>query len=223
MPSTDAIPAYHRLYVKLVERIRSGEYANGAMLPSEAELTAEHSVSRVTVRRALDLLVRDGLVEKEQGRGSFVAEIRGGSVRPAMSGVIANLVADGAALDVETLTWSEAQASRSVAENLILNRGSPCVLVRRLHRHKRSIVSLSSIYLPSAVGKALDKSQTGGMLILELLTLAGFEPDHMVHRLSATLANAEAGELMEVATGSPLLRMRGVVYGSEETPLLFSG
>ena len=54
------------------ERITSGEYRAGDRLPSEAELCALYGVSRMTVRRAVTLLVQDGVVSTENGRGTFV-------------------------------------------------------------------------------------------------------------------------------------------------------
>lgn len=61
-----------RVYANIVERILSGEYAEGARLPSEAELAQMNQVSRPIVREALSRLRDDGLVRSHQGAGSFV-------------------------------------------------------------------------------------------------------------------------------------------------------
>lgn len=64
------------LYVQLHERLRSniqqGTWPAGTRIPSEAELMASFRVSRITARAALDQLVRDGLIERMRGKGSFV-------------------------------------------------------------------------------------------------------------------------------------------------------
>src|ERR1700728_102820 len=74
-------PKYAQLIEELQRRIDSGEYPPGSMLPSEHQLTAEFSVARPTVVRALRTLRGDGWIETQQGKGSFV---RG---RPALAEV----------------------------------------------------------------------------------------------------------------------------------------
>jgi GntR family transcriptional regulator of arabinose operon len=68
------LPRYYQVYVSLEERIRSGEFAPGEALPSERQLVLDYGVSRITIVKALDLLVRDNLVERQHGRGNFVLE-----------------------------------------------------------------------------------------------------------------------------------------------------
>src|SRR2546428_5569163 len=65
------LPLSHRLERVLAERIAEGRYRDGS--PGDLELAAEFSVSRGTVRQALDRLARSGLIVRHQGRGSFVA------------------------------------------------------------------------------------------------------------------------------------------------------
>jgi GntR family transcriptional regulator len=68
----DVVPLYHQLKELLTEKIESGEWAPGRQLPGENELTQEYGVSRATVRQAMQLLENQGLVERFQGRGTFV-------------------------------------------------------------------------------------------------------------------------------------------------------
>jgi GntR family transcriptional regulator len=67
------VPLYHQLRELLTEKIESGEWTPGYQLPGENQLTAEFGVSRFTVRQALGLLEKQGLVERKRGKGSFVA------------------------------------------------------------------------------------------------------------------------------------------------------
>lgn len=71
LPSTRAHGAAHRLFAILRERIATGAFPQGAQLPTERDLAADFSVARNTVRRALALLERAGLVERAVGRGTF--------------------------------------------------------------------------------------------------------------------------------------------------------
>ena len=69
-------PLYRQLAKLLVSQIHSGDYKAGNRLPSERELSQAYKVSRITARQAIDLLFEDGLIFREQGRGTFVAEPR---------------------------------------------------------------------------------------------------------------------------------------------------
>lgn len=69
---TKGTPMFQLIYENLKREITSGDYAPGAQLPSESELCRAYGVQRDTVRRALQLLVRDGLIFKRPGRGSYV-------------------------------------------------------------------------------------------------------------------------------------------------------
>jgi GntR family transcriptional regulator/GntR family frlABCD operon transcriptional regulator len=66
------MPQYRKLYELLRKNILKGIYEEGSLLPSENELCAVHSMTRPTVRHALDSLVKDGLIIKKQGKGSIV-------------------------------------------------------------------------------------------------------------------------------------------------------
>src|SRR6476646_5821242 len=72
MPFETAPPKYARIVAVLQERILSGAYPAGSMLPSEERLVKELDASRTTVIRALQILGRDGWIESQQGKGRFV-------------------------------------------------------------------------------------------------------------------------------------------------------
>lgn len=65
-------PQYIKLYELLKKNILNGTYQEGYILPSENSLSATHSLTRPTVRRALDQLLNEGYIEKHQGKGSIV-------------------------------------------------------------------------------------------------------------------------------------------------------
>ncbi|HUS93797.1 MAG TPA: GntR family transcriptional regulator [Patescibacteria group bacterium] len=68
------IPLYHQLYKLLRGTIIRGEWGPGTMIPAESELCRTFQVSQITARQALENLVNDGLIYRQRGRGSFVAQ-----------------------------------------------------------------------------------------------------------------------------------------------------
>ncbi len=68
------IPLYHQLYTVLRGKIENGEWAPGAFIPSEAQLSAQYDISRTTVRQAVLALVREGFLSRTRGRGTVVRD-----------------------------------------------------------------------------------------------------------------------------------------------------
>ncbi|MAV48026.1 MAG: GntR family transcriptional regulator [Alphaproteobacteria bacterium TMED89] len=66
---TDSVPKYERTYRSILKRLKDGHYPVGGRVPTEVELAGQFGVSRVTIRRALDMLIQDGYVESRQGSG----------------------------------------------------------------------------------------------------------------------------------------------------------
>src|SRR5436190_8325558 len=75
MPTTE-MPQYAEIKRRLIGEIRSGQWSVGATFPSEAELVARYKVSRSTLVRSLQELVREGYLYRRQGQGTFVADYR---------------------------------------------------------------------------------------------------------------------------------------------------
>jgi GntR family transcriptional regulator len=73
---TSSTPLYVQLEGLLLAQIEAGRWPAGGRIPTEAELCALYGVSRVTVRQALELLVRRGLLTRGRGRGTFVRDAR---------------------------------------------------------------------------------------------------------------------------------------------------
>jgi len=70
--SDDRLPLYHRLRDKMIEKIMQRQWQPDTAIPTEAELTKTYNVAIGTVRKAVETLVADGLLERLQGRGTFV-------------------------------------------------------------------------------------------------------------------------------------------------------
>lgn len=89
------LPLYYQLHEILRERIGTGALAAGDMLPGEQDLAVQFGVSQITIRRALADLVRDGLVVRQPGRGTFIARAKIPDRSQRMGGFVENLRALG--------------------------------------------------------------------------------------------------------------------------------
>ena len=112
-------PLYHQILLVLRQQIEDGLYRTGDRLPGEFELASRFDVSRITVKRALNELVRLGLVKREQGRGTTVtARSAPLSFRATASGRIENLRDMGLETQARLLAFDYVSATANVAEAL---------------------------------------------------------------------------------------------------------
>ena len=70
------LPLYHQLYEIFQDKIRAGDWKPDDMIPPESELISTYGVSRITIRKVLEMLVKEGHIRRERGRGTFVAHPR---------------------------------------------------------------------------------------------------------------------------------------------------
>jgi len=207
------LPAYHRLYVMISQGIKDGTYPPGQLLPSEKSLTEIYNVSRVTVRKALEHLVEDRLVTKQQGRGTIVTlGAQPQSSREPVSGLLANLVAQGVQFKAKTLFWDLMTPSSFVHQKLNIPLGGQCYVIRRMRSLNKHPVTYASIYLPEHVGQHIKKSGASNKLILQMLDDTPYAASHTEFTLSASLVDGEAADHLDLPVGTPVLRMLGMAY-----------
>jgi GntR family transcriptional regulator len=202
----------HRLYLFLKERIRSGALPPGERLPSEPSLAREHGMSRVTIRRALDGLAREGLIDRQPGTGTFV---RGAPPAPALTGDFSNmlrsLVAMGKATQVRLLSFSYGRPPRSVAEALGLGPEEETQHSIRVRSMDGAPFSYLSTHVPARIGVRFTEQDLASTPLLTLLERSGVVAASADQTVSATLAGPETAAALDVEIGSPLLFMTRVV------------
>jgi GntR family transcriptional regulator len=206
----------HRLYLLLKERITSGALPPGQRLPSEPSLAATHGLSRVTIRRALDGLSREGLITRQPGSGTFVTQP--GSPPPVvadLSNMLAHLVAMGRATRVKLLSFAYVTPPAAVATALQLRDSERAQHSLRVRYMDEAPFSLLSTYVPERIGVTYSESDLVATPLLELLERSGVAAAKAHQTISATLASPDVAEALGVEIGSPLLSLTRVVLGAD--------
>jgi len=204
-----------RIYLLLRDRIVGGELAPGSRLPGEPALATEHAVSRVTVRRALDLLETEGLVRRKPGSGTFVHDTR--EVRPIvadLSNVLSHLIEMGRRTDVKLLSFGYVTPSESIAESLGLKPGERVQRSVRVRLIDGAPFSYLTTHVPEWLGLTYSEAELATRPLLELIERSGVTTERAAQAISATLAGPEAAQALGLEIGSPLLALTRVVYES---------
>ena len=205
-----------RVYLRLSDRIATGDLRPGARLPAEPLLAADYSVSRVTIRRALARLAADGAVERRPGVGNFVRQPAGTPISAVdIADVFANLREMGRSTDVRLLSFGYVPAPPPVAEQLGLGDAA---LVQRSVR-VRSIAGAPFSYLtthvPEQIGRTYSEADLASVALLTLLERSGLVLAGARQTIGVSIAGPDVARALELEIGAPLLSLTRVVYGRD--------
>jgi len=197
-------------------RVSTGELSAGRLLPSESELSQEYHASRVTVRRALEVLRDDGLVDSRQGFGWFVAADPVRQALGRLGTIESQLAAEGIRSERRVLDFRFVASPRRVREVL----DTETVLrVRRLNLADGQPFALVTVWCPERFGAELSRADVERSPFYELI---GVELGGAVQTIGAAAATAHDGELLGVPAGSPVLRCERVTSSVDGHAVLVS-
>lgn len=207
---------YRDIAAVLRDRITSGSLGPGGLLPSEAALGDEFAVSRVTIRRALEVLRDEGVLDARQGVGWFVAEEPVRQSLARLATIESQLERGGIRPERRVLEFELTVAAPAVARVL----GTTRVLrVRRLHLAGGQPFALVTVWCPADLAGTLSLADVERSPFYELLDLA---LRGAVQTIGAEAADPETGRLLGVPVGSPVLSCRRVTTSAEGRAVLVS-
>ncbi|MDZ7674104.1 MAG: GntR family transcriptional regulator [Acidimicrobiales bacterium] len=198
---------YRAIADDLRRQIEVGVLAAGAVLPSEAALARAHEVSRVTVRKALEVLRDEGRIDSRQGFGWFVA---GDRVRQSL-GALSTIEAQ--------LTEQGREPVRRVVSFGFDHGGSGDLVVVRVNLADGRPFAIVTVWCPAELGSGLSRDDVESSTFYELLsvTFAG-----ATQSIGAAVADERDAELLEVPVGSPLLVVERVSHDVDGRDVLRS-
>jgi GntR family transcriptional regulator len=215
-------PAYLQLRSQLERSIRAGDLAPGSALPSERELSEELTLSRMTVRRAFEELVAEGLVEQRQGSGTFV---RRGSVEQTIDRLQGfgeeasqlGLRAGSRVLEVEMHP-----ADGTAARCLELKEGEPVLRLTRLRTADGAPLALQVAHLaPALADLSLERLDELGSLYGTIKAQFGIEAYRARQTIAARMPSARERAVLELEPGLPVLSMERTTYDADDRPFEF--
>lgn len=204
------IPLYQRLFGVLLQRIRTGQYRAGERLPTEQELTAEFAVSKSTVRQAVGELVQRGLVTRQQGRGTYVAEDSSDD-GSAFVGSLTDLILGTPRLDLHDVrVETGVPFPASVRDRLRVTEPTGKVV-----RTRRSLAGALFVYgvhyLSPQIADLVTARALGTGGLIALLKRRGIEPRGAEQSIAARLADAEVAAALQIDVGAATLAARRVL------------
>jgi len=216
------VPLYNQLKEVLRNQILDGTYPPHSRMPSENELGATFSVSRITVRQALGDLQKEGLIFKIHGKGTFVAKPKTFQNVTTLKGLAESLSQMGYEVINQLRSFKFVRANAVVSSRLQLKEGSKVAEIKRLRLVNREPVSFEITYLPQHLGEQLEKADLVTRdIFLILENDCGIALGHADLAIDAVLAESELTKALKVEEGSPIMRIERLTHSAEGTPLDF--
>lgn len=211
-------PSYVRLKEWIQKRISSGEFVPGDALPSERALAAQHGLSRMTVRHAIDDLVSAGALYREQGRGTFV------SARKMKQRNIASFSETvrqmGFVPSTRILGFSSAVPPRDIADRLMMG-AKPVYRALRIRLASDNPVALEEVFVPSHICPGLQTKDLKTSLYRLIEQTYGHAIGSADSRVSAAHPSARQQQHLAVSRTTPVLKIDSLYYGVSGEPLYY--
>ncbi len=211
----DPTPLYHRIYLVLRERLLEGAFPPDRPMPGEVELAASFGVSRVTLRKTMERLEREGLIRRERGRGTFAllpAETEAQATRADIGGLVENLLAMGLRTEVEVTEFGYEPMPPDVAVAMKLAPGATAQKAVRLRSYEGAPFSYATTYVREEIGRTYTAEDMVETPLLRLIERARARIAGARQSISASAADPRVGALLGVDVGAPLLSVTRVVF-----------
>ncbi|WP_454914915.1 GntR family transcriptional regulator [Xanthobacter sediminis] len=202
-------PKYARIADVLRQRIARGVWPKAARVPTNDDLAQEFGVSRVTIRQAVDILTREGLLEAQQGRGTFVRERpregRWLSVQTSLDAL--GEMYSGTRPQILNISESEAHPP------LLPGDGTPAegyVYMKRVHFRDDAPYCVIAIYLDKAIFDTAPEAFRSDVVIPLLMERGAAQIAKAWQTLVIGSADLDAARLLNVPLGSPIVEVRRV-------------
>lgn len=216
---TSDVPLYRRVADRLAHRIGDGEFPVGTLLPGEQALASEHGVARGTVRSALALLARRGVVAPRSGAG-WIVQSSSHTQGLAAFGSFAQWAHNrGLTPGGHVVSEVESAATAYEARLLRIAQDSPVLRFTRLRSLDGHVVMIERPVYPGWVAHVLRRLPVDTPSHAAVLDAAGYGESFGSHRIDAVGASSEDARLLGVRRSSPLLRVRRQAFARDGRPI----
>jgi GntR family transcriptional regulator len=216
------LPLYQQLYEILRNKILHGEWQVGEMIPSEVELMDQYQVSRITVRQVLDMLVSEGLIYRQRGRGTFVAEptLEQGLVR--ITSFTEDMHNRGLEPSTQVIFSGLVPAPEEIAEKLEIQTGEELARLERLRLANAEPMSIEESYLVHRMCPGILEGDYSQQPLRETLEREyGIRLVRAMQVIRAIQSSAPISRLLSIPAKSSLLFIERVTYSQANVPVEF--
>jgi GntR family transcriptional regulator len=216
-------PLYAQLEDIIREKIEAGEWKPHNPILSENELSKNYGMSRMTARSVITQLVREGLLYRVPGKGTYVSDPKITTNSLSYMGIREQLEKMGYEITTKLIKEEKITASDKIASVLRLNERSEVFVIERVRYIKGEPLSLHTSYIPFGVCDGIgSKDLEGEQLCVILERDYDLKRGKVVETLESSVANQTEAKLLSVKQGYPLLLLQDIIYSPQGNPFEYS-
>ncbi|MFD0714520.1 GntR family transcriptional regulator [Paenibacillus sp. GCM10027626] len=219
------IPIYYQVASSIRDRITNHEWEVNEKIPSEAQLTEEYGISRVTLRKSLDALHAEGIIKKEQGKGVFVQKnpqpmLHDFSLPLTLS---SRMQENGISVTPLVITSHISEPVPYINKILELDEKEPLAYIKRVFILNNKPIGLNNSWLSSKkVPKITENRLIDNHLSLTLANVYNLKPKSIENSIQSIIPDAADMKTLNIHYLSPATLIRSTSYLDDETPLEYS-
>ncbi|MBO3446073.1 GntR family transcriptional regulator [Clostridium sp. CCUG 7971] len=211
----NVLPKYYVIKNDIIEKINNEKFTANQLLPSEREFIEEYDVSRITVRRAIDELVKEGYVYKIQGKGSFV---KGDTLKQKLTNVHSyteEIINHGMVPSRKILNMEIKKVDVKKMKRLNLNENDEIFILERIYYANDDPICLTKTVLPYKLFPKIECFDfVNNSLYYILENFYNLKITRASQVLEASASTTKISDNLNVEDGHPLLLFKTITYGS---------
>ncbi len=213
------IPLYAQLAADIEKKISNREYLPGQRLQTEREMAKTYGISIITVRKAIDVLIEKRLIERKQGKGTFVSKPKFSRNVKKLQGFSEMCVQMGVTPGARMLENRLVTADSKTAAKLEIEPKSKVVLISRLRFADNEPVQIEKNYFPIKYAFLLNAKLDNNSMLAYLKESCGAQVASSEKVIELCRATDEEAELLNVKKGDYLLFVKSTAYDENGDPL----
>lgn len=212
-------PLYVQLMEQLEDKITKGVYGPGERLQSEAEMAKTYGVSIITVRNAISALIEKGLVERKQGKGTFVSKPKFTRDMKKLHSFSEMCERIGVRAGGKMLENKLVIPEDKILNHLGLERGSQAVFISRLRYADGEPIAIENNYFPLKYAFLLGETFDDNSLFAFLNERAKVIVASSEKKIEICRATTREAGILKIGKGDPLLYIKSVTYTKDNEPI----
>jgi GntR family transcriptional regulator len=215
-----SVPLYAQVEAVLAASIADGTYPPGSRLPNEESLLDRFGVSRTTLHKTVQNLIKRGLIEIRRGKGTFVTQPKITQELTELSGFVEDMRALGRHPSARLVDRQVVPANDRVARQLGLAAGTLVMRIQRVRLADGMPLSFDETWLPKDIGEKIIGNDLDTEPIFSLLEQKYDMPlVEAEYRLEATCADETVAQALGIAPGSPIFLIERTSYCAGHQPV----
>lgn len=214
------LPLHYQLKEIIKDMIENEELKEGDGIPPERELCEIHGVSRMTVNKAIMSLVNEGLLYREQGKGTFVSKVKLKEELSKLRGFTESMTEKGLKTDTKILSFKIIKATKQNQIKLNLHEGDSVIEIKRVRFIEGEPLAIETAWLPRERFLNINKETLEGKSLYNIFREQyGYQLESATQTVEPIMLDSEEGALLNQNKGALALLFRRVTFIKGEIPI----